>query len=240
MVIELVFAVCDDEKIFRDEIIDALYSFFGKLDLECVEFEDGSELLTAFSDGRRFDAVFLDIEMQVKDGMTTASELRTLGYDKPIVFLTSHTEMAMEGYEVSAFRFLAKPINKEKVERTCKDLKEELTEKKSILIRYEGEDVVLAIDDIRYIEAMNNSISIVLNDKEYTVRKKLSDIEKELSAVADCFAKIHRGYIVNLKYVKKHHGNEVYMSGDVALPISRGLVNEFKAKLFEYVRKSAR
>lgn len=233
-------AVCDDEKIFRDEIIDALYQFFGKLELDCDGYEDGSNLITAHESGALFDAVFLDIEMPEMDGMETALKLRKDGFTAPIVFLTSHTEMAMDGYEVAAFRFLAKPIKQDKLRKAFSDLKEELQEKNRLLIRYEGEDIILNPDDILYIEAMNNSVSIVLEEEQYMIRRKLSDIEEELNLLSDNFIKIHRGYIVNLSHVKKHRGNEVYMTTDVMLPLSRGMVNTFKERLFQYVRNSAR
>jgi DNA-binding LytR/AlgR family response regulator len=90
------------------------------------------------------------------------------------------------------------------------------------------------------VEARNNQISIVTASQEYIIRKKISDIENELKNLSDCFVRIHRGYIVNLSYVKKHHGNEVFITKDTALPLSRGYVNHFKEQLFEYVRNSAR
>lgn len=233
-------AICDDEKIFRDEIITAVYDYFGKLDVECLGYEDGKELVDAYENGETFAAVFLDIEMEHMDGMTAAGVLRKAGLEAPIIFLTSHTEMAMDGYEVAAFRFLAKPIDASKMEKTLFDLKEAMWEKKRLLIRYDGEDVILLLNDIRYIEAMNNSVSIVLKDEEYTIRKKLSDLERELSDLTDDFARIHRGYIVNLEHVKKHRGNEVYLTGNVTLPLSRGYVATFKEKLYAYVRNSAK
>lgn len=234
------FAVCDDEKIFRDEIIDEVYSYFGKLDMECTAFSDGSELLAAYKSEKSFDAIFLDIEMTKLDGLTTAKELRRLGMQEPIVFLTSHTELAMDGYEVYAFRFLAKPINQDKLLTTMLDLKELLCVKKRLLIRSYGEEIPLLVDDIIYIEAMNNSVCIVLEGESFNVRKKLSEIENELEKLTDTFVKIHRGYIVNLSKVKKHHGNEVLMSNDSCLPISRSMVNEFKKKLFDYIKNQAR
>ena len=240
MVGGLKIAVCDDEKIFCNEMIKALYEFFGKLDLDCAAFLDGEKLITAYESGTHFDAVFLDIEMPIKDGMETAMELRNKGFEAPIIFLTSHTEMAMDGYEVSAFRFLSKPVKEEKLQKTLRDLKRELREKKRLIIRYEGEEVVIFIDDILYVEAMNNQVSVVTIGGEYTIRKKISDIENELKEISDCFVRIHRGYIVNLFHVKKHHGNEIFITGDHVLPLSRGLVNDFKKQFFQYVRNSAR
>ena len=236
----MLIAVCDDEKIIREKLTDALYGFFGRLDLTCKEYADGEELLSDIKKGVRPEALFLDIEMPVLDGMSTAVKLRELDIDIPVIFLTSHTEMAMDGYEVAAFRFLGKPVDEDKLYKTLSDLKEKLIGGKHIVIRYEGEDVVVPVDDIVYIEAQNNSIRIVLSKREYTIRGKLADIKKQLSLITDSFYRIHRGYVVNLRHVKKHHSNEVIVSKDTALPLSRSSMADFKIKLLEYVRNSAR
>jgi len=233
-------AVCDDEKIFRDEIVDAIYDYFGKLDTNCFMYENGKQLLDAFDEGKEFDAYFLDIEMPGLDGMQTANELRNKGIQNPIVFLTSHTELALEGYEVSAFRFLAKPIQSDKMLKMLFDLKGEICEKAKYIIRYEGEDVILVLDDILYVQAMNNSVSIVMKDNEYTIRKKIADVEKNLAELSDNFVRVHRGYIVNLYHVKKYHGNDIIVTGDELIPLSRTHANGFKDKMFNYVRNSSR
>ena len=62
-----------------------------------------------------YDAIFLDIEMPEMDGITVAKNLRKLHSDVPIIFLTSHIEYALEGYEVNALRYLTKPISPEKL-----------------------------------------------------------------------------------------------------------------------------
>ena len=61
------------------------------------------------------------------DGLETARRIGQHHPALPILLLTSHTELAMEGYEVQAFRFLAKPLRQEKlvealraVERSCR------------------------------------------------------------------------------------------------------------------------
>lgn len=231
--------VCDDEKIFRDQVRVEVEEYFGKLDCTCIEYSDGTELVVAYKNGQQMDVIFLDIEMEKVDGMDAAKELRALGMTAPIVFLTSHVELAMEGYEVAAFRFLPKPIVKEKMTKALVDLKEELFEKQKIIIHYEGEDVVLFVDDIVYIEAMNNSISIVLTTREYTIRKKMSDMEQELAEISDHFFRIHRGYLINIAHVKKHQAKEVLLTKDVVLPISRSVAGDFKESLFEYIRNSA-
>ena len=233
-------AVCDDEKIFRDEIMEKIYDFFGKLDCECVEFAGGKELLAFFSGGERADAIFLDIEMPGRDGFETAKTLRDMGVEVPVIFLTSHTEMAMDGYEVSAFRFLGKPVREEKLNQALLDLRDFLTGGRRLVIRFEGEDVVIPVEDIIFVESRNNCVRIVLADREYTIREKLVSMQKKLEELSDTFFRIHRGYLVNLKHVKRHHLQEIVVEGDITLPLSRPAVSEFKKRLLIFVRGSAR
>ena len=233
-------AICDDERLFRKELSEALYEYFGRLDLTCAEYQDGKEILEAARKGVTFDALFLDIEMKETDGMTAAAGLRRLGVTAPIIFLTSHVEMAMEGYEVSAFRFLGKPLRREKLLQTLSDLRDSIQRGKSILIRCEGEDVVVPLGQLIYAEARNNDLRIVLADREYVIRRKLSDLEQELSEQSDLFLRIHRGYLVNLQHVTKSHGMEVYVSNGDVLSMSRSQASPFKEALLRYVRESAR
>lgn len=100
-------AVCDDEKYFRDTICEAINAFYQSLDVLCLPFEGGGELINAFEKGQRFDAVFLDIEMPPPDGMETARRLHEFSPELPVIFLTSHTELAMDGYEAAAYFLLA-------------------------------------------------------------------------------------------------------------------------------------
>ena len=116
-------AVCDDEKVFLQMICNKIDSFYKSLDVCCIAFGDGSEIIKAYECGQRFDAVFLDIEMKKLDGMKTAERIRSFSSEVPIIFLTSHTEFAMEGYEVGAMRFLQKPVKNDKLEQALTDIK---------------------------------------------------------------------------------------------------------------------
>lgn len=77
-----------------DEICHMIENFYKSLDINCISFDDGQEVVSAYEKGQRFDAIFLDIEMKQLDGMKTAEKIRSISSDVPIVFLTSHTELA--------------------------------------------------------------------------------------------------------------------------------------------------
>lgn len=93
-------AICDDEKIFIDDVVTKLSE--QSADCEIATFLSGEELLISSLD---FNIIFLDIEMAGIDGINTAFSLREQGYDGIIIFLTSHTEFMPDAFKVKAFRF---------------------------------------------------------------------------------------------------------------------------------------
>ena len=99
-------AICDDEKIFRDQI--KKYILEVSSDSSIDEYTCGDDLAGSESN---YDIIFLDIEMPGISGIETAEKLRENGSDADIIFLTSHVEFVYEAFKVRAFRFLQKPID---------------------------------------------------------------------------------------------------------------------------------
>jgi len=95
-------AVCDDEKIFVDDLTEKIKSCGNEY--EIYPFDSGESLLKSKI---VFNIIFLDIEMTGLDGINAAFKLRENGYDGIIIFLTSHTEFMPEAFKVNAFRFLS-------------------------------------------------------------------------------------------------------------------------------------
>ena len=105
-------AVCDDEKRFTGEFRRITESIYNRLDYDVYEFWTATDLIESFK-LKAFDIVFLDIEMPGTDGLELSKQLRKLSSEVIIVFLTSHVEYAIKGYEVNALRYLLKPITAE-------------------------------------------------------------------------------------------------------------------------------
>ena len=233
-------AVCDDEENFLNEICHEIDEFYKSLDIGCIPFSDGSEIVSAYEKGQCFDAIFLDIEMKQLDGMKTAEKIRSYSKDVPIVFLTSHTELAMDGYEVGAFRFLKKPVDNLKLQQTLKDIQDRYRKKKSIVLKENGNEYFLSPDEIISAESENNRVNFVTAQKEYNVRIKITEVMKLFSGYENCFCRIHRCSIIHLGHVVSCSEKEVKLDNGKTLPISKSYSLEFKRKLFEYVKYNAR
>ena len=233
-------AVCDDEKYFRDTICEAINAFYQSLDVLCLPFEGGGELINTFEKGQRFDAVFLDIEMPPPDGMETARRLHEFSPELPVIFLTSHTELAMDGYEVGAFRFLQKPVVTEKLTRALKDIGQLCGRKKTVRIKENGEEHFLPPDDIICAEADNNSVRFVTAEREYHTRMKITEALAILGTASDSFCRVHRSVIVNLAHIVSRSEREVRLDSGITLPVSKSYADELKKRLMGYIRLNAR
>ena len=229
-------AVCDDEELFRIEFKNVLDKALVNVNYDIDTFSGGSSLYEAFLK-EPFDLVFLDIEMPGIDGITLAKRLRAISENVHIVFLTSHIEYALEGYEVNALRYLVKPVDMNKLNEVLKYVQDKKNNSRQIMIREDGEDIVIDISDIIYMESMDKNVRIVTSKREYVTRYNISDYEEELKNSG--FLRIHRGYLISLSKVKKIVKNDVVMDGDISLPVSRSNLKALKDALYAYVEGTA-
>lgn len=229
-------AICDDQSECRRQTESAIRECLRGSDYGIDVFKEGKAFLQAFQK-KAYDLVFLDIEMPEMDGITVAKELRKLHREVPIVFLTSHIEYALEGYEVNALRYLTKPVSIPKLQEVLACVRQRLQEQRILWIKTELGDQKLPVRNVVFMEAQNQNILIYTTREAYNVRYNLSDYEQELTA--DGFFRIHRGYLVSLAHVKSVGKCELTMDNGAVLPVSRAKEKELKDALFQYIQQEA-
>ena len=229
-------AICDDEERYRIELKTILNKLLINADLNIDTFDDGNILADAFA-ASPYDLVFLDIEMPTLDGITLAKKIRSRSENVFIVFLTSHIEYALEGYEVNALRYLTKPVDIEKLKEVIRYVQEKQGSSRQIIIKEDGEEILIDINDVIYMESMNQNVRIVTAKGEHVIRYNIGDFEEQLKN--DGFFRIHRGYLISLSKVKKLSGNDVILDGGETLPVSRSNVKPLKEALYTYVEGTA-
>lgn len=67
---------------------------------------------------KKIDVVFLDIEMGKSNGLDIAEEILSTNPSMYIVFVTAHSEYAVQAFEVNSIDYLLKPISTKRLEKT--------------------------------------------------------------------------------------------------------------------------
>ena len=223
-------AVCDDDLIFQRQIKEELDQYYQSLDVLIEAFSSGETLLEAVcADPYGFFCVFMDIEMPGIDGMETTRRLRKLNRNLPVIFLTSHWDLAIEGYELNAFRFLTKPVEHDRLCLTLAALEAERRRQVRISITKDGRELFLPVEDLLYIKSENIYLSLITQDHTYLIRKKLKDLLPLLPP--SMFCQIHRSYVVNLHRVFSYSGKDLVMEDQTVLPVSRNRRESLKEAL---------
>lgn len=229
-------AICDDEEMYRVRLKSVLDKILVNADYEIETFADGNRLEEAYSEAP-YDLVFLDIEMPAVDGITLARSLRARSEKVFIVFLTGHVEYALEGYEVNALRYLTKPVDTDKLKEVIRYVQDKQGSGRQIIVKEDGEQLLIDIADVMYMESMNQNVRIVTTKGEHVIRYNIGDFEQQLAG--DGFFRIHRGYLVALAKVKKLAKSDVIMEDGTALPVSRSNIKPLKDALYAYVEEAA-
>ncbi len=229
-------AICDDEKILAQNLQAMIEEAVKSLDVLIDVYTDGNELLRRFEQ-KKYDIVFLDIEMPAIDGLSVARKLRDMSAEVYIVFLTAHVEYAIKGYEVNALRYLTKPPVKEKVYEIIEHVQKKQTDEKSLWIKDGEGERKLKLSEIVYIEALNQKMIIHTISGNYEVWGKLNEYEEKLGK--DGFFRIHRSFLVSLAKVSGIMGRNIRMLGGDELPVGRTKENEFREALIVYADKEA-
>lgn len=179
------------------------------------------------------DLLFLDIEMP---GMTGVDVLKAIRQQVPVaIFITSHPEFALDGFELSAFDYILKPLTELRFAAAMKRLQEYwlmrrkaeayevLFEKESIVIKEGYNQVKLPVHEIIYLEAMQDYTKIVTEKKNYLTLTTLTGLLEKLSA--ETFLRVHRSYAVALGKIKSIAGGNI-ICGNAVIPVGKTYRNE--------------
>jgi len=236
--------IVDDEALARERLRRLLAE---ASDIEVMgECTNGREAVDAIRRDSP-DLVFLDIQMPELDGFGVLAALA--GAQLPcVVFVTAHDKFALKAFEVHAVDYLLKPFDRERfatalqraVDRVRRHETGRLNERLSALladvrpapkhphrlaIKTEGRVMFLKTDDIDWIEAADNYVSIHVGNESHLLRETMTSIEARLSP--EKFLRISRSSIVQVDRIKElqplFHGEyAVILRNGTRLTLSRG------------------
>jgi DNA-binding LytR/AlgR family response regulator len=221
--------VAVDDEPFALEIIQDFVSRVPFLHL-IAACSDPLEALSVISRTHP-ELLFLDIEMPDISGirLAEATEMPPL-----VIFTTAHSKYAVEGFNLNALDYLLKPYSFERFLKAATkaldftkliaDKDHPHTNNDFIIIKSEYKNIKIRLDEILYIEALDNYVRIFTHGKTYTPLINLKTIVTMLPR--NRFVRIHKSFVVALSQIKVFTKDYATV-GNRTLPVGRAYAEIF-------------
>ncbi len=199
--------VVDDETLARLRLRTLLADCVAPAAVVAAEAANAVQAMTALQ-RQSFDAVLLDIHMPGTDGMTLARTLAALPRPPAVVFVTAHSEHAVQAFELAAVDYLTKPVRLErlqqalqKVERLVQTgigLEPEKTQE-MLVIQDRGRTERVPLSEVLYFKAELKYITVRTARRSYILDGSLNELEERH---AGQFMRIHRNALIARRAVR--------------------------------------
>lgn len=225
------FAICDDN-LAHSQLLQEALDRYDDLAINVETYRSGEELLADLEkNGRRFDAYFLDMEMEGMNGIDTANAILAWDRRANIVFVTSHRKYMEESFACRPVDYLVKPVTKDALDRVLTVLVRIILEERPRITFTDNKRFVqLYGDEIIFCESDGHWIHIYTAKETYRTRMTMAELEQKLPQ--RLFARAAKGYLVNLDQVKSIDGYDLYLRDtDRVLSLGRTYAKSFKQAL---------
>lgn len=207
---------------------------------ELHEFESGEALLAAEQEAR-FTAAFLDIYMDELSGMDTARELRKLNTGCILIFTTTSTDHALEGFQVRAMHYLVKPYTEEEIDALTEELLARVPRPEKYLeLKVDGSDIRLGYRSIVYAEHFAHKISVhTAAGKTLATRLPFKTFAAPLRDDPRFFV-CGRGVLVNLEHAADFADAAFLMDDGSRVYVSQELLKSARQAYMEFLLQRGR
>jgi two-component system, LytTR family, response regulator len=168
------------------------------------------------------DLIFVDVQMPRLNGIDLIQAIPP--YQVPLfVFVTAFDKYAVQAFDADAIDYLLKPFTEERFQKALDRVRKALATSertdlstvqkllttvvqpnrylRRIGAKTNGKVVFLRVDEIDWIEAAGNYLTLHLNKETHLIRETLNRLESKLDPKQ--FARIHRSTAVNLDRVRQ-------------------------------------
>jgi len=193
--------------------------------------------LSLIRDGN-IDLVFLDIQMPELNGLQF---IKVAGTRCKVVLTTAYAKYALDGFEHDVIDYLLKPISFERFIRAAEKAYHHILQNKPVnkgtaleissscqteylFVKTEHRIQKVNLDDILYIEGLQNYITIHFASGRVVSLQTLKKIEEQLPAVK--FKRVHKSYIIALGHITSIERSRITIGSDI-IPIGDNYRDEF-------------
>lgn len=230
-------AICDDQKEELDMLYKNVKSFFENAHVpHAIDAYTSSMLLSLAlkESASAYDLFLLDIEMPELDGMTLAKQIRDENNNAIILFITSHTEYAIDAFSLDIFRYIPKTLLQSRLTPALTDALSVLSlqSEKYYLVQRNSSTYRLPYTQILYID----------RDGKNTVFHLKSGITKERASLDAVYTRlehhdftfIEHGIIINLFHAIRLDKNILTLSDGASLTVSRSHLTDVRNAITKY------
>lgn len=228
---------CDDEV----EIVNLLQKYVaeylhenGGLTPEFCSFFSGDALLLY---DQAVDIAFLDVEMPGVSGIHAGAHLKEINPHVKIFIVTSYPDYLDEAMRFQVFRYLSKPIDKNRLFRNLKDALYQLNiEIQTVPVETPNGVLTIPSDQIMYIEKSGRKTVVHTINQCIQSVQKMEDWHMRLNL--PCFFEPYRGYLINMHYVSSFSKDIItlrYHSQEDQVYLARRKYTQFKETYLLYM-----
>ena len=211
-------AIVDDISEERTLLRNRLESQFSRrnVHVDIFEYENGETFLTAAKECP-FTVVFLDIYMNGSNGIDTAKELRRSDTDCLLIFTTTSTDHALEGFQVRALHYLVKPYSE------------------YIDVKVNGSNIQIPFRKIIYAEHFSHMIHIHTDGERELVTRQSFDSFITSLKMDPRFYQCNRGVVINLEHAVDFDGTGFRLDNGSNVSVSRKLLKNARQTFMEFL-----
>lgn len=227
--------ICDDDSLAVEQLEKCIKSYFESNHLKCpelVSFSSGESLL---ADKGEKDIVFLDIQMPGMNGIFIGNELKKANKNVIIFVVTSYSEYLDEAMRFHVFRYLSKPLDKQRFFRNMKDALAYYNST-TIKIPIETKQGVYSFpaSQIIAIEAQGRKVIVHTTRQDFNSIHNMNYWAEQLPK--NSFFQTHRSFIVNFEHVVDFDHSTIHLSDrQIIAYLTRRKYSSFKNAYLLYL-----
>ncbi len=199
------------------------------------ECEDALSALKLMQE-RPANLLFLDVEMPRMSGLEL---LDSLSQPPLVILITSKRDYAVEAFEYRVVDYLVKPVTYARFVAAAQKAREAFQQQQAgkapapeargpLFIRASNTLTRIGLEEILFVQALGDYVTIVTRDKRYTVHFTMKEMEQRLPSSR--FVRTHRSYIVALDKIDNVEENSIAV-GKNLIPVSEGYRSHFLSRL---------
>lgn len=224
-------AICDDEEIITGQIDNIIHEICGKegIPFDTDVFFSGNGLEKEIVNGTKYDLIYLDIQMDNGDGITTAKNIRKMDENVLLIYVSGYDKYMIELFRLNVFAFIKKPIDYFNFKKIFLEANLKICNQRFYFsFHYKSKEYKIPCIDIIYFESSGRTINIYFRDnKTEKFNGKLSEVEERLLSGKIPFLRIHQSYLVNYHHIRSRSKTVVTLINGTKLPISEDRQKNF-------------